>query len=295
MCDPRDIGDDDRVMACEHERAAVHGGPPAKTAISTMVATANIGASKAAGREAAVDFKGLCAAVMASPPFPLSGGNAALSAKLTKFAGQCSVVLDGPALHRPVNAKVFHTGSVQLSGVCCPASGIAAVRLLRELCEASGVIDADAATPFGRYRTVNMNSTHALGYEVDRDALFQILKQKGLLVLYDSTHYPGVNLKYFYNLHNHRRDGICHCNEAGGADPAASKCISVRGCGNVVGRCRPVTVSIYNSGSILLTGTRNYAQLQEAFGFIEAVCSRNRDRVEARKFDLEPTTGDIGF
>ena len=145
------------------------------------------------------------------------------------------------------------------------------------------------------YRTVNMNSTHSLGFKVRREELFRILKTLGMLVLYDSTHYPGVNLKYMYNAHNRCRDGRCHCYDGEVGEDRGKKCIKTRGDGNALRQCRPITVSIYNSGSILFTGTRNYAQLREAYRFIMRVCREHRSSVEADAFELEPTTDDIGF
>lgn len=297
-CAPGLCAEDQCLLACAHERSAItHLRPPKDTKISTMVAIGRLDVR-------AVDYRRLCEAVNASPPFEVAGGNRATSAKLTKFAGQCSVVVAGPALHRPVNIKAFHTGSLQLSGVCCPASGIAAMRVLRDVCVAAGVAgggatpadseaeaEAEAPPTVSGYTTVNMNSTHKLGYEVNRDRLFHILKGMGLLVLYDSTHYPGVNLKYLYNTENPRKDGICHCYDRDNCD---SKCIAVRGSGNALRQCRPVTVSVYNSGSILITGTRNYRQLHEVFKFITRVCRDHRSAIEAQEFDLAPTD-DVGF
>lgn len=295
-CAPGLRDEDQCLLACPHERSAITClCPPKETKISTMVAIGRLSVQE-------VDYRRLCEVVNESPPFVVAGGNRAVSAKLTRFAGQCSVVVAGPALHRPVNIKAFHTGSLQLSGVCCPASGIAAMRVLRDVCVAAGVVgggatsagaeaEAEAPPAVSGYMTVNMNSTHKLGYEVNRDALFHILKGMGLLVLYDSTHYPGVNLKYLYNTENPRKDGICHCYDRDNCD---SKCIAVRGSGNALRQCRPVTVSVYNSGSILITGTRNYHQLNEVFGFISRVCGENRHTIEAQKFDLDPT-GDVGF
>lgn len=151
-----------------------------------------------------------------------------LSARVGGFAGQCTVVVRVPSaragtVHRDVNIKIFHNGSLQCTGVDHPESGVRAVLAVPLLCRAAAALGSGApgtgsgAPPSSLprvvgYRTVNTNSAYRLGFEVDREALHTLLSERyGLLVLYDPTLYPAVNAKFFFNTSNARHDGRCMC------------------------------------------------------------------------------------
>ena len=90
----------------------------------------------------------------------------------------------------------------------------------------------------------------------------------GITSSYEPIMYPGVNMKYFYNK-EFKNNGICKCSE---------KCKGKgKGCGN--GNCKRITIAIFNSGKIIITGGRNFEQITESYNFINNIL-KNRNKYE---------------
>jgi TATA-box binding protein (TBP) (component of TFIID and TFIIIB) len=82
--------------------------------------------------------------------------------------------------------------------------------------------------------------------------------------------YPGVKLQYFWNPMIGTKNGICKC--------SAEKCFG-KGNGSGHGKCKKVTVSIFESGKILITGATNFEQINEAYTYICDILKNNVDSI----------------
>ena len=270
-------------------------------------------------------------------------GAVVLEAKRTGFGRQTTLILRVPSWRAgrrtcKVNIKVFHNGSQQLTGVDHPATGIHAARAVVALCLRIGAVARSSVPTAGAppvvaaspaavaadpplptvggmrmsYATVNTNCVHHLGFKIDRTALFYLLSRTyRLLVLYDPTHYPAVNTKFFANSINTVHDGQCRCfadRAAGYPGPATRAlpsvphrrrrggtgieqrvCIRRSGTGNGLGDCRRITVSFFQSGSVLFTGARNCTQVSQVANFVFDICRRHRTHIQASTTALAPT------
>ena len=91
-----------------------------------------------------------------------------------------------------------------------------------------------------------INSDFKLNFKLDRYKLHEGLINFGLLSNYDPENYPGVKIYYFWNNYNGKRNkGICKCKK---------KCKG-KGKGNGENDCKKVTIAIFSSGSIIITGS----------------------------------------
>jgi TATA-box binding protein (TBP) (component of TFIID and TFIIIB) len=52
-----------------------------------------------------------------------------------------------------------------------------------------------------------------------------------------------------------------------------------QGDGKAVGQCKKITIAAFQTGSIIITGARNRAQLDEAYTFINNVLQRHSEVV----------------
>jgi hypothetical protein len=86
--------------------------------------------------------------------------------------------------------------------------------------------------------------------------------------------YPGVKLQYFWNKMNPQKNGVCNCTNI---------CYG-KGGGNGNGDCKKVTVSIFDSGKILITGANAFDQVDNAYSYICKVISDNKR--ELKKIQL---------
>ena len=106
---------------------------------------------------------------------------------------------------------------------------------------------------------VLINSDFDIGYLIDRDVLYRHLIDMGIYVTYEPCMYPGVNIKYYYNNNQHTgiSDCITQCNGKG------------TGCGD--GQCKKVTIAVFHSGKIIITGGRSIDQINTSYVFINKV------------------------
>lgn len=114
---------------------------------------------------------------------------------------------------------------------------------------------------FGKINIHLINSDYTTGFKIKRDILHSLLvNDYNVYSTYEPCIYPGVNTKYYWNTSN-TNDGVCNC---------ANKC-NGKGTGNGDGKCKKVTISIFQSGAIIITGATNYVQLEDAYNFINNI------------------------
>ena len=107
------------------------------------------------------------------------------------------------------------------------------------------------------HKLVLINSDFDLGFEINRDALQREIIEAGIYSSYEPCIYPGLNIKYFININNF--DGICCCE---------SMC-NGKGRADGDGRCKKITIAVFKSGKVIITGGQSIAQLETAYYFIQ--------------------------
>lgn len=86
--------------------------------------------------------------------------------------------------------------------------------------------------------------------------------------------YHGVKLEFFWNKDKKKQDGICECSD---------HCFG-KGNGSGNNNCKKITVAIFESGSVLITGGVSFDQINEAYNYITDVFKKHKD--EIKKTDL---------
>ena len=123
------------------------------------------------------------------------------------------------------------------------------------------------------YKIVLINSDYYLGFEIKRDKLHDILVNKyQTFSSYEPCIYPGVNSKYYYNESylNNEYEGKCYCDIY----------CDGSGTGNGNGQCKKITVAIFQSGSIIITGARSMEQIGYAHKFINGIIDVNYNKIK---------------
>jgi len=118
------------------------------------------------------------------------------------------------------------------------------------------------------YKIVLINSDYYLGFEIKRNVLHELLLNKyHTFSSYEPCIYPGVNSKYYYNkaYKNKEFEGKCYCDVY----------CNGTGIGDGNGQCKKITVAIFQSGSIIITGARNMNQIECAHTFINGVIDKH--------------------
>lgn len=173
------------------------------------------------------------------------------------------------------NIKLFRNGSLQMTGIRSLEDG---QRIVNEVAEevrriadenASDIV-ANPESIAGRDFCIRMiNSDFALPYEIRRKELHRLVISNayGNQCIFQPGLYPGVKLQYFYNTMNTQKDGICRC-----TDHCQGK-----GSGSGNHQCKKVTICIFESGKILITGSNAFEQIDQAYAYINAIL---RDNIE---------------
>jgi TATA-box binding protein (TBP) (component of TFIID and TFIIIB) len=165
---------------------------------------------------------------------------------------------------KEVNIKLFANGGVQMTGV--PAEDFAKETLewlLQELLKVPANFFGERPV-LDKFKVQLINSDYSIAHQVRRDVLHNILtRQYGLFSTFEGTIYQGVNTKYYYNdTHpDPTRPGICLC----------SKRCRGQGSGSGPGQCKRITMSIFQTGNIIITGARYFYQIEEAYNFLNKV------------------------
>ena len=179
---------------------------------------------------------------------------------------------------KEVNVKLFANGGMQMTGV--PEEGFAETVghwLLEQLWgfqKAQGVEIFQEQPSLQKFSTQLINSDYDVGYNVKRESIHQILSRVyGLFSTFEGTIYQGVNTKYYYNENNSdpEKEGQCTC-------PNPLKC---KGQGSGVGeyQCKRITMSIFQTGKIIITGARYFHQITAAYDFLNRVFADHADEV----------------
>ena len=165
---------------------------------------------------------------------------------------------------KEVNVKLFGNGGIQMTGI--PAEEFAK-ETLQWLLDELQTVEADvfATKPvLTKFKVQLINSDYQVAYPINRTTLHNILSTEyGLFSTFESTIYQGVNTKYYYNEQHPdpSRPGICLC----------TKRCRGQGTGSGPGECKRITMSVFQTGKIIITGGRYLFQLEEAYNFLNAV------------------------
>lgn len=170
-----------------------------------------------------------------------------------------------------INVKIFNNGILQLTGLRKFEEGTYCIKLLIDFInnlhnkEIFLSYKDDSTYPrFFDYEIVLINSDYSTRFKIKRETLYEILLEKyNMYVTYEPCIYQGVNSKYFWNeeYKNFPNKGICFCR---------SNCIG-KGKGNGDGNCKKITIAVFQSGKVIITGARTFEQISCAYIFINNV------------------------
>jgi len=190
------------------------------------------------------------------------------------------------------NLKIFKNGNIQLTGVKDEKNVEAIIneiiveikRIYEENPEISS--DPDFKTKIGFYnfkiRMINTDFktygdvSHETKFLIRRKVLHKILISDSYnnKCSFEPGKYHGVKLEFFWNTSKEKQNGICSCSDY---------CFG-KGSGIGNKNCKKITVAIFESGSVLITGGISFAQIDAAYSYITKIFENHKD--EIRKTDL---------
>jgi len=187
------------------------------------------------------------------------------------FFNQSTIVLrrktdDG---WKEVNVKLFANGGIQMTGVTSESFAYKAIEWLLQLIQSLPQLPFKDTLTIQRFSVQLINTDYALNKFINQDALHKILiNEYNLFSMLEKTIYQGVNTKFFYNTSN-PGVGICKCKTF----------CKGQGTGEGEGECKRITMSIFRTGRIIITGARQLGQIEAAYDFLNGVLDKHHKTV----------------
>jgi TATA-box binding protein (TBP) (component of TFIID and TFIIIB) len=182
------------------------------------------------------------------------------------FFNQSTIVLRRPTASgwKELNMKIFGNGGIQMTGVTSKEFAVEGVEWLlaqiKQLAE-SPFQDTTKEPAVTKVDVSLINTDYSLNKDIQQDNLHKILmEQYNLFSMLEKTIYQGVNTKFFYNTNN-GGSGICKCKGF----------CKGQGLGDGEGECKRITMSIFRTGKIIITGARTMDQIEAAYVFLNKV------------------------
>lgn len=196
---------------------------------------------------------------------------------LNRFDNQLSLVF--PLVNENgrcnLNIKLFRNGNIQVTGIKYIDGGPQVLsivkKIISDVCkEHPQVCDVSLLEPT-MYKIQLINTDFKVGFEIKRDNLAKLLNGINIYS-YEPCIYPGVKIEYYYNKANHRKDGNCYCENC--------NCHEKKNNAKI---CKKITISVFQSGRIIITGSQTAAQIEECYEYINTLLYSNLDRVEKKQ------------
>jgi hypothetical protein len=102
-----------------------------------------------------------------------------------------------------------------------------------------------------------------------------------LICTYEPCIYPGVKIQYFlnkspFNLQK-QKEGICCCKNG---------ICNGKGDGFTTQECKKITISVFQSGCILITGVTMKEHIEIAYNFIVEIIKKYQNDIKRVKLDI---------
>ena len=171
---------------------------------------------------------------------------------------------------KEVNMKLFENGGFQMTGVTSEEFSRQVVLWLIEYLKTNLPAPiSDKPLEITKFAIQLLNSDYKMNRMAKRDELHSLLTSEyRLFSTLETTIYQGVNTKYYYNEEapkNKEMRGICQC----------PRPCSGQGDGKTIGNCKRITISVFQTGSIIITGARNRPQLDEAYQYMNEILEKH--------------------
>ena len=189
------------------------------------------------------------------------------------FYNSCSIIVKGGLNLKCVNIKLFNNGKITLTGAKEEFDGYHATNvLLEELKKYPEIFKDNEEQNFEKFKVDNykitmINSDFSTYFKIDLLKLLHILNSntKQLFTKFNPEKYRGLIIGYYWNTEKPKQDGLCEC---------TMKC-NGKGCGTGNGKCKKITISIFKSGRIIITGGQKVKQIEDAYSVINEILRMN--------------------
>ena len=178
-----------------------------------------------------------------------------------------------------VNVKVFQNGSLHITGSRTVEDiKIPLEKLVKEIKDNNiKILENIDNLEYGNIQILMINTDfkifkdieHTLNFAIKRRTLHTILiNDYNMIARFDPSTYPGVKIEYWWNNANNIRDASTHYDIR-----------NVKSKSNVKNGIKKITIAVFESGSILITGAITIDQVDETYKFICDIIEKNKEKI----------------
>jgi hypothetical protein len=210
------------------------------------------------------------------------------------FYNSCSFIVKASKDIKPVNIKLFNNGKITLTGSKDETDGLySSCILLNELKKEIKIfpdliqLDEISTEKFTldeikeqniikknifkqlkimNYQITMINSDFNTNFKIDLIKLLTILNNndKELFTKFNPEKYRGLMIGFYWNKSKNIQCGKCLCK---------IRCKG-KGNGDGEGNCKKITIAIFKSGSVIITGGRLVKQIEDSYKFINNIFAK---------------------
>ena len=169
---------------------------------------------------------------------------------------------------KQVNIKLFANGGIQMTGVMSEEFALETINWLLLFIKTLPELPFNDPPQIERLSTQLINTDYTINKFINQEVLHQILiMEYNLFSMLEKTIYQGINTKFFYNSNN--KNGVCCCTNF------------CKGQGNGEGdrQCKRITISIFRTGRIIVTGARQIYQIYIAYDFLNKIFDKHHAKI----------------
>lgn len=191
-----------------------------------------------------------------------------------RFDNQLTIVL--LYMNNKYNIKLFKNGNVQITGVKSIEKGKQVIDFLIDMLKyvhsqyEPTIINNVNGLKNTNYKICLINSDFKVNFEIRLDYLYKIVTTKyNIICSYEPCIYPGAKIEYYYP-----NNGYCLCKEF---------------CNGKTETCKKITIAVFQSGCVIITGANKIEHIEIAYAFITKILKDNLEQIERKKLKLPNT------
>ena len=163
---------------------------------------------------------------------------------------------------KEIHVKLFNTGKLEIPGITQDSMLFHTLDLLISYIKPY-ISNENVHLSYSRdIENVLINMKFNAGFNIKREVMYEIMRNKyNIIASYESTGYPGVKCKFYYNKYKAKQDGRCNCEslcEKSKAKQDESK-------------CKEISFMIFRTGNILILGHSNIDIFYEIYDFLKHI------------------------
>ena len=178
-----------------------------------------------------------------------------------------------------VNVKVFQNGSLHITGSrTIEDIKIPLEMLVKEIKDNNiKILENIDNLEYGNIKILMINTDFKIFKDIERTSNFAIKRRTlhtilindyNMIARFDPSTYPGVKIEYWWNNTNNIRDASVHYDIR-----------NVKSKSNVKDGIKKITIAVFESGSILITGAITIDQVDETYEFICDIIKKNKEQI----------------